>query len=212
MKGPPLDSRRHRKSSIARRRRGARRSPPAASRIPDERRPEPERPRSSSMTLTLAQPSCPGAFDERILPPAAFDVVDHLIDRRLADIDDRLAGEMVSSDPAHLAPPCGSASKARSTTPPSEAFSESPPSPGDDSASPNSDKPSARRCSKPISLSRPGTRRAILCARFVTRQAKDEVIDWLRFYNHGRLHSTLGYLTPMAFEKKWLGDDKRVAA
>src|SRR5471032_671756 len=44
------------------------------------------------------------------------------------------------------------------------------------------------------------------------RQAKDEVIDWLRFYNHRRLHSTLGYLSPMAFEKKWLGDDKRVAA
>ena len=34
-----------------------------------------------------------GALDESILPPAAFDVVDHLTDRRLADIDDRLAGE-----------------------------------------------------------------------------------------------------------------------
>jgi len=44
------------------------------------------------------------------------------------------------------------------------------------------------------------------------RQAKDEMIDWLRFYNHRRLHSTLGYLSPMAFEKKWLGDDKRIAA
>ena len=30
------------------------------------------------------------------------------------------------------------------------------------------------------------------------RQAKDEVIDWLQFYNHRRLHSTLGYLSPMA--------------
>jgi len=49
--------------------------------------------------------------------------------------------------------------------------------------------------------------------RFATRrQAKDEVIDWLRFYNYRRLHSTLGYLSPMAFEKKWLGDDKRIAA
>jgi putative transposase len=28
------------------------------------------------------------------------------------------------------------------------------------------------------------------------------VIDWLQFYNHRRLHSTLGYLSPMAFEKK----------
>jgi hypothetical protein len=25
-------------------------------------------------------------------------------------------------------------------------------------------------------------------------------------------HSTLGYLSPMAFEKKWLGDDKKIAA
>ena len=34
------------------------------------------------------------------------------------------------------------------------------------------------------------------------RQAKDKVIDWLQLYNHRRLHSTLGYLSPMAFEKK----------
>ena len=39
--------------------------------------------------------------------------------------------------------------------------------------------------------------------RFATRRlAKDEVIDWLRFYNHRRMHSTLGYFSPMAFEKK----------
>ena len=39
--------------------------------------------------------------------------------------------------------------------------------------------------------------------RFATRRlAKNEVIDWLRFYNHRRMHSTLGYLSPMAFEKK----------
>ena len=49
--------------------------------------------------------------------------------------------------------------------------------------------------------------------RFTTRrQAKDEVIDWLRFYNHQRLHSTLGYLSPMAFEKKRLADKERLAA
>jgi hypothetical protein len=47
---------------------------------------------------------------------------------------------------------------------------------------------------------------------FRQRQAKDEVIDWLRFYNHRRLHSTLGYLSPMAFEKKQLGDRARIAA
>ena len=39
--------------------------------------------------------------------------------------------------------------------------------------------------------------------RFGTRRAaKDEVMDWLQFYNHCRLHSTLGYLSPMNFEKE----------
>lgn len=49
--------------------------------------------------------------------------------------------------------------------------------------------------------------------RFVTRrQAKDEVMDWLRFYNHRRMHSTLGYLSPMAFETKMLGKPEKMAA
>ena len=49
--------------------------------------------------------------------------------------------------------------------------------------------------------------------RFVTRrQAKDEVIDWLRFYNCRRLHSTLGYLSPMDFEKKRLAEKERLVA
>jgi putative transposase len=40
--------------------------------------------------------------------------------------------------------------------------------------------------------------------RFATRrQAMDEVIDWLTFYNHSRLHSTLGYVSPMQFEERW---------
>ena len=35
------------------------------------------------------------------------------------------------------------------------------------------------------------------------RQAMDEVIDWMTFYNHRRIHSTLGYVSPMQFEKSW---------
>ena len=32
----------------------------------------------------------------------------------------------------------------------------------------------------------------------------DEVIDWLTFYNHRRLHSTLDYVSPMTFEQRWI--------
>jgi hypothetical protein len=39
----------------------------------------------------------------------------------------------------------------------------------------------------------------------IRRQAKDEVMDWVAFCNHRRLHSTLGYASPMAFDQKWLG-------
>ena len=31
----------------------------------------------------------------------------------------------------------------------------------------------------------------------------DEVIDWMTFYNHRRIHSTLGYVSPMQFEESW---------
>jgi putative transposase len=31
----------------------------------------------------------------------------------------------------------------------------------------------------------------------------DEVIDWLTFHNHRRLHSTLGYISPMKYEANW---------
>ena len=35
------------------------------------------------------------------------------------------------------------------------------------------------------------------------REAMDEVMDWLNFYNSTRLHQTLGYVSPMQFEQSW---------
>lgn len=40
--------------------------------------------------------------------------------------------------------------------------------------------------------------------RFATRrEAMNELIDWLTFYKHKRLHSTLGYVSPMTLEQRW---------
>lgn len=35
------------------------------------------------------------------------------------------------------------------------------------------------------------------------RQAKDETLDWLLWYNRTRMHSSLAYLSPMQFEQQW---------
>ncbi len=49
--------------------------------------------------------------------------------------------------------------------------------------------------------------------RFETiRQAKDEAIAWLLWYNRTRLHSTLNYISPVEFEQNWDGVIKPVAA
>ena len=44
------------------------------------------------------------------------------------------------------------------------------------------------------------------------RQVKDEVMDWITFYNHRRLHSMLDYISPMVFEQKWLTQQISLAA
>ncbi|MGF7213147.1 hypothetical protein GGE65_007783 [Skermanella aerolata] len=43
-------------------------------------------------------------------------------------------------------------------------------------------------------------------------QTKDEVINWLTFDSQNRMHSTLGYTSPMAFEKNWRRQQKTLAA
>jgi len=44
------------------------------------------------------------------------------------------------------------------------------------------------------------------------RAGVDEIIAWIARYNHARLHSTLGYLSLMAYEKKWLARQAHQAA
>jgi transposase InsO family protein len=49
--------------------------------------------------------------------------------------------------------------------------------------------------------------------RFTThQQARDAIMNWIGFYNHSRLHSTLGYLSPMQYEQRWLAAQLQTAA
>jgi putative transposase len=49
--------------------------------------------------------------------------------------------------------------------------------------------------------------------RFETiRQAKDETLAWLLWYNQTRMHSTLSYLSPIQFEQQWQRGQKALAS
>ena len=49
--------------------------------------------------------------------------------------------------------------------------------------------------------------------RFATiRQAKDETIAWLLWYNQQRMHSTLNYVSPVQFEHDWNRTRTEIAA
>ena len=49
--------------------------------------------------------------------------------------------------------------------------------------------------------------------KFATRaQARRAVMDWMAFYNHRRLHSTLDYLSPMQYEQRWYEAQRKKAA
>ncbi|WP_157896473.1 IS3 family transposase [Acidovorax carolinensis] len=49
--------------------------------------------------------------------------------------------------------------------------------------------------------------------KFATReQARQAVMDWMAFYNHRRLHSSLGYLSPMQYEQSWYEAQRKKAA
>ncbi len=49
--------------------------------------------------------------------------------------------------------------------------------------------------------------------RFATHeQARKAVMDWIAFYNHSRLHSALGYLSPMQYEQRWMAAQLQPAA
>jgi len=44
------------------------------------------------------------------------------------------------------------------------------------------------------------------------RQARDETLAWLFWYNRERLHSTLAYVSPMQYEQNWLANQPRQAS
>ncbi|MBF6629561.1 MAG: IS3 family transposase [Comamonas sp.] len=49
--------------------------------------------------------------------------------------------------------------------------------------------------------------------RFATReQAKQAIMNWRAFYNYRRLHSSLGYFSPVQYEQRWYEAQRKKAA
>ena len=44
------------------------------------------------------------------------------------------------------------------------------------------------------------------------REAKDAVLEWLRWYNRSRMHSTLHYASPVEYEQSWLAKPMEAVA
>ena len=64
---------------------------------------------------------------------------------------------------------------------------------------------------RPVSLGRAHPR--VHGCKFATReQARQAVMNWMAFYNHRRLHSSLGYLSPMQYEQRWYEAQRKKAA
>jgi len=40
----------------------------------------------------------------------------------------------------------------------------------------------------------------------------DTALDWMAFYNYKRLHSTMGYVSPMQYEQRWHAAQRKKAA
>ncbi len=53
----------------------------------------------------------------------------------------------------------------------------------------------------------------VLGHKFSTRtQARVAILDWIALYNHTRLHSSLGYISPMQYEQRWIAAQRKEAA